>query len=115
MHKDIAKKWIKALTSGKYKQTQGRLRNNDSFCCLGVLCNLHAQEHPEIAKKQTNPNVYLGQQCVLPDSVRQWADMDSDNGLIYKTKSLGCLSEMNDQGKGFKEIAKIIENNIEYL
>lgn len=115
MRKDIAEKWIKALKSGKYKQTSGYLRKDDGFCCLGVLCNLHAKEHPKIAKTQTNPNVYLGQMCVLPDSVKQWAEMDTDNGLIYNGKSHGCLSEMNDQGKSFKEIAEVIKQNIKML
>lgn len=31
------KKWIKALRSGEYKQTTGRLQSGDSYCCLGIL------------------------------------------------------------------------------
>lgn len=51
MKKEIAMRWIEALRSGKYMQGKGRLRSfYDEFCCLGVLCNLHAIEHPEIAK-----------------------------------------------------------------
>ena len=36
------KKWIKALRSGKYKQTKDTLCNDkrNSFCCLGVLCDV---------------------------------------------------------------------------
>ena len=29
-------KWVAALRSGKYKQGHGRLRDGDTFCCLGV-------------------------------------------------------------------------------
>jgi hypothetical protein len=45
MRLDIAKKWVEALRSGKYKRATHRLRaNEDSFCCLGVLCDLYAEE-----------------------------------------------------------------------
>jgi hypothetical protein len=40
LDKKIKNKWIKALRSGKYKQTRvGTLYNKDSdaYCCLGVL------------------------------------------------------------------------------
>ena len=33
------RKWIAALRSGEYEQTQGCLRDNDGFCCLGVAVN----------------------------------------------------------------------------
>ena len=33
-------KWIAALRSGKYKQGKGALQRNESFCCLGVLCEV---------------------------------------------------------------------------
>lgn len=38
----LALKWIEALKSGEYKQTQGRLANMDktSFCCLGVAAEV---------------------------------------------------------------------------
>ena len=56
--KDVKKRWLKALRSGKYKKTKGRLRfidgNNDaSYCCLGVLCDV---------------------ENVLPESSWQWND-----------------------------------------
>ncbi len=41
MNKTLMKKWAKALRSGKYKQGRHSLRNkNDTFCCLGVLCDI---------------------------------------------------------------------------
>jgi hypothetical protein len=41
MMKTWKKKWIKALRSGNYKQTRGTLKNDEGFCCLGVLCDIH--------------------------------------------------------------------------
>lgn len=46
MDAKLAKKWAKALRSGKYKQQNWRLRYVDentgevSHCCLGVLCEV---------------------------------------------------------------------------
>ena len=57
--KEFFKKWIKALRSGDYKQTEGALYNEteDAFCALGIGCmvatnnmhpmNLYGHTHPE--------------------------------------------------------------------
>lgn len=55
MRPKVKKEWIAALRSGDYRQGRGQLRSEDnSFCCLGVLCNLHAMHHRVGAAKQTN-------------------------------------------------------------
>lgn len=33
----IKKAWIKALRSGEYKQCRNKLKDGESYCCLGVL------------------------------------------------------------------------------
>lgn len=38
--KDLLKRWVKALRSGKYKQTRDVLHDSEGFCCLGVLCDV---------------------------------------------------------------------------
>lgn len=48
MKKEVAKAWVEALRSGKYKQGKGWLRQEEpgvepTFCCLGVLCDLSGQ------------------------------------------------------------------------
>lgn len=37
MDKELKAKWIKALRSGKYQQTQYYLKRDDAYCCLGIL------------------------------------------------------------------------------
>lgn len=104
-HKQIIAAWVEALNSGEYKQTKGLLRKKDSFCCLGVLCEL------AVAAKVTDKD-YEGETIVLPDSVVKWASMR------YKNASFGdetSLAQINDAGKKFKTIAKIIESNPEGL
>ena|ERR1700741_5527679 len=111
MKKSIAMKWVAALESGEYKQTTGKLRQGNSFCCLGVLCNLHAQEFPEIAKTQKKRNSYLGEFGELPEKVQEWSEMSSDEGDFYDPSTLReySLINMNDkEGKTFEQIAKVI-------
>ena len=43
MNQQIKQLWVNALRSGEYKQATGRLRKNDGYCCLGVLCDLHSK------------------------------------------------------------------------
>ena len=71
MKQKIKALWVAALRSGDYEQGIGQLRNENKFCCLGVLCDLHAQTHPKIAAKETNPNEYLGDTGYLPHKVME--------------------------------------------
>jgi hypothetical protein len=104
MDKTIAKEWVKALHSGNYKQGKGRLRSLDNtFCCLGVLCNIHAMQHPKFAKKQTDADIYEGMSSFPPAIVSDWAEIKY---IKYKS-----LAYMNDVGSSFAEIANYIEKN----
>jgi len=108
MNPRIKKLWVKALRSYEYEQTHGCIRKNDRFCCLGVLCNLHAIEHPEVAIHQTDPSIYLGNSLTLAREVVDWADVSSDN----PGTPMGSLASMNDRGCSFSEIADVIEKNL---
>lgn len=101
MNKRIKELWIEALRSGDYKQGKGLLRNeNDEFCCLGVLTNLYALEHPEIAKQETDPTRFLKCSGYLPIEVAEWAEIStmfakeqfSKNGIV-----IGYDVEIGDQ------------------
>lgn len=81
MKKAIALRWAAALKSGDYAQGGGVLRNSrEDFCCLGVLCNLHAQDHPQIARGQLHRSLYLGHSTQLPPEVAKWARAVSFDG-----------------------------------
>jgi hypothetical protein len=107
--KDIAKKWVKALRSGKYKQcTDGHMHKEDdegnySYCCLGVLDTLRT------GKKtcRTQPHIALPTNACL-----KWAGLSSERGELKNGGNLACL---NDEGKAFKKIADIIEKEWESL
>lgn len=104
MKKKIAKRWIAALRSGEYIQGRGQLRNQDKFCCLGILCNLHAQDHPQIAASQLSPTFYLGKKADLAHEVVRWADIS--------VSSESVLMDMNDAKQwSFNQIADHIKEN----
>lgn len=127
MKKHIAKKWAEALRSGKYKQGYNRLRDEkNNFCCLGVLCNLHANEFPKLAKTQSDPLSYLGEEDSLPKEVLEWSGLsdslgelkeidwwDEDDTRIFDRYT--SLAEANDEGVKFKKIADWIEQNYEKI
>lgn len=48
---NLARKWISALKSGKYKQTKGCLHNKEGYCCLGVLQAVYRKQNPKFRGK----------------------------------------------------------------
>ncbi|MHB8602222.1 MAG: hypothetical protein ACYC9R_06255 [Nitrosotalea sp.] len=113
MHSNIAKRWITALTSGKYKQCRGELAivkwdgTFKSFCCLGVLTDLYCKE------KKTHEDMFNG----LPSfEVMNWAGMKTREGSYISKKGPRDLTMDNDQAKrGFKKIAEIIAKHVKEL
>lgn len=114
MKKAIAKKWVAALRSGKYKQGIGRLEYAKKQCCLGVLCNLALVEGVCVYLPSycSIPASFDGEEILLPDSVRRWAGMKTHTGQLDNQESLMAL---NDTGRTFKEIGDIIEKNYKKL
>lgn len=117
MNKEIMQKWIKALRSGNYKQGKFKLRNSkNEFCCLGVLCNLHAEAHPEIARTEYSKGSYMGYSIHLPEDVCKWAELSCPGGgFRYETGKIESLESLNDNGTSFSDIADIIEENYHNL
>lgn len=123
MKKSIAMKWAALLESGEIKQAKGTLRNRaNAMCCLGLLCNMHAEANPEFAAKQRYKTEYDGNNAVVPESVMEWSGLISDNGgtggavRFHTTKgSFGCLAEANDNGVKFPEIAQLIRRHYKEL
>lgn len=112
MNREIKAKWVAALRSGEYKQGTNALRDSaDRFCCLGVLCNLHAQAHPEIASKQADRTAYMGSIFMPDTSVFDWAGIDSYAKVNIRHQER-YLANHNDDGRTFAEIADAIEEQL---
>ena len=100
-------KWLKALRSGDYLQTDGRLyyaqANNDKggYCCLGVACRITGNTMEELNNK-TFPSELTNSK--IPKLLLEIDQLMYDsNGILAR------LAIMNDNGKSFKQIAAYIE------
>ncbi|NBO72453.1 MAG: hypothetical protein EBU66_19235 [Bacteroidetes bacterium] len=128
MNPQVKEKWIDALRSGKYEQGSEKLRSVDGYCCLGVLCDLYAQEqNKEWDLKgidEENHQVmdywyFDGESEFLPDSVREWAGItfnnpkvrvdvtenDDEDDWFYQDE----IANLNDTGYTFEELSKLIQ------
>jgi hypothetical protein len=94
-----AKKWVKALRSGKYKQARYRLRRDNKYCCLGVACDIS-----KLGK--WDGTIYLDSYLYLPRKVQKWLGLRSSGGEYYTNN----LTSFNDNNWSFKKIADIIES-----
>lgn len=110
--KESTERWLQALRSGEYKQGKKSLfiPKDNSFCCLGVWCDINLTEY----KKEWEKDEWLGQgNYPIQDS-----DLVGCDGLPY------ILACMNDVGPGtakkeliekrFKEIGIQEEVKSEY-
>ena len=111
MNPQIKQKWVSALRSGDYQQTKGRLRKEDKFCCLGVLCDLYIKENQLEWELVNNGNYYEFQYKVadLPPSVVGWSGIPSHNLMDISERT---FAELNDSGSTFNEIADVIEEQL---
>lgn len=138
MNQEIKARWLEALRSGEFKQTNGYLSIQsaipdddqfDGYCCLGVLCEI-AVADGVVVKQRVGENSFFEygnpekddwDYSVLPLSVREWAglqeanpsvnalDKDADADLM----DFWCpISEPNDNGSTFSQIADWIENDL---
>ena len=118
--------WIEALRSGKYTQTKEALKENDSYCCLGVACDLYRRQTKvgKWGKSKYDRSVpfFAGQSShsgILPWPVANWLGITSRKGVVEiqngtgSKMSVSSLDALNDAGMSFDEIADIIEGKHE--
>lgn len=128
MNPEVKKKWVNALRSGKYKQTNGMLHNSydNSYCCLGVLCDIYAKERKKRAFDYSEfilgtENTGMGSTGLLPKIVVNWAGLNqfaiyaeesSTDIRSGKSHNAKTLANLNDSGVSFEKIADIIEERL---
>jgi hypothetical protein len=125
MNREIKKRWVAALRSGKYRQSCGHLREDDCYCALGVLCDLFVQEHEHegVSWDKTLGQYYFVRyekdQATyyyefLPPVVMKWAGVRHENPEFFVEESEDCftVADLNDdQALSFDQIATIIEES----
>lgn len=116
------KLWVEALRSGKYKQAQKALANEDGHCCLGVACDtflintgigkwLPAEEE---RMAFATPSFDQGTESYMPAEVQEWLGLPNDPPLPFLNEgdmeSQEYASELNDVKEcDFNQIADAIE------
>jgi hypothetical protein len=99
--KSIKEKWVAALRSNDYKQGIGSLRDGDTYCCLGVLCDV---VNPRGWRKDGFSYKKKKGDIILPHTLSE------ELGVTPTDQSK--LSNMNDSGFNFDSIADYIEENL---
>lgn len=134
MNADVKKLWIEDLRSGLHEQGKKKLRTQSEDgttydCCLGRLCDLYSQAHPDQTdmvwkKPKGEPGTILESRKIipfgpymeihiLPEPVIRWAGLDSpDPTVSINPNGRSSLSVQNDGGATFKEIADLIEGHL---
>jgi len=131
MNAEVKQKWIDALRSGNYEQGSERLRSVTGYCCLGVLCDLYAQEHNVEWEFRGNEETNLqpmdywyfdDQSEFLPKCVMNWAGLinynpqvrvdvpetENEDEWFYHEQ----IADLNDSGYTFTELSKIIQEQL---
>ena len=123
MKSDIKELWVKALTDGSYEQGTNALKVDNQFCCLGVLCDLHAKATGNDWKVIDGNYFYLDNEELLPEKVMEWAGLNSQCPQVETEdqdletddawyKSIETLADLNDSGSSFEEIAQLIKEQL---
>ena len=130
---DAQEQWLTALEGGSYTQTTGALRDAEGFCCLGVACDVSGlgewyRYTDKMAWRDEGGHIWNG---VLPPEVGEHlglfaaeevpfhkSDLKNEFDVERVREMVGvldvvCLSELNDGGWSFKEIAGIVRRNPE--
>lgn len=131
MNSQVKQQWVAALRSGKYSQDTGALRSTQGYCCLGVLCDLYAQEHNEqwdvhrynsnlgesydipeneVTKIDLSDEFHFdGELEALSNTVKLWAGLNDPSPHVHIDNDVVELIYLNDNGVSFNEIADLIE------
>lgn len=117
---EIKERWVAALRSGDYRQTKGALRDSDGFCCLGVLCEITKEE---TGLEWTVDGWFDGSRIGLGGRISETVGIREATipletipptqrhlaGDPRTVKRDYWLSDLNDRGFTFDQIADLIE------
>ena len=124
-NQEVMREWVDRLRSGQYKQGTGRLRVEDHYCCLGVLCEIAAErgiigspapfgstplvtiKNGDFHSEDRTVYRYDGQAHMPSRQVYEWAGIPAV-GLTLTAKS---LADLNDFAVPFAQIADTIEQH----
>jgi len=117
------KEWVAALRSGRYPQTSNALRDVDGYCCLGVACEISGLGSWNSYESSSfvfvpHDDADGAQMAIMPPAVMEYYGVDDGRVPVsYPRRYSGyvdgyVLSDMNDLGMTFAQIADIIEREM---
>ena len=127
MNPEVKTKWLEALRSGKYKQTEGRLRDSVGHCCIGVLACVLKEDFPNIVEDYSIVDgEFGGEMCVIAKNIafgqeHAWRSYSELPETIYASVGVpyliaAQLIQMNDgymaKKTHFPGIADYIEEKL---
>ena len=116
MNKQVKKEWLAALRSGAYKKGHGQLKNkkDNTYCCLGVLCDIYAKKMKKSYDRVINckpiititfsDSITLDGLAFPPKKIVDWANLTSDR--------LDDLAKINDKGMDFRDVIRKISRDL---
>ena len=113
---ELQEKWLQALESGEYEQTQDELCQGGKYCCLGVATHVFNPDHQALKDNgwfRTARSVEATK--TAPPDVREALKLRDEHGSFSEDfDHLASLVAMNDCSEfTFKDIAEFIRENPE--
>lgn len=97
--------WVRALRSGQYPQGSAHLRRNGKYCCLGVAMDMALANGVKATGREN-----WGGLTMLPSPVDAFYGLDKcDITVVVQRGRSRYLSDLNDSGFSFGDIADLIE------
>lgn len=117
---ELKDKWLTALRSGEYSQTSYSLRDENGFCCLGVLCDIidpegwcgNLEDVEDDSKKHRLGHIVYGEHffdkfMTIPD------DLYSLLPISYVEFANRNDGDDEYEPHNFSEMADYIEDNVQ--
>lgn len=124
--KDVKDKWVAALRSGEYAQCEGRMSREvmldgyqtTGYCCLGVLEKITIGQvisdgTPSAESANAIGIVFAFKDATEPDGTNNYGEVCGSHFSVSRQGEEVMLTNLNDNGTSFSEIADLIEENVE--
>ena len=113
MKEHVKDKWVTALRSGKYEQTDETLQSGTGYCCLGVLCVLAEKEGVSVSRSKSNE--IEGGDLSDQAHVKGWSRIVEWSELVEMNDDMAEDEYETSHVNNFNDIADYIDKNWEAL